>query len=75
MVNEQQILDQDLQKWVEKYSDQYSQTDTGDVQNKLCYCKPGKDEQEHWRLSLPRSMLRPAINWFHLVTVHPGKKL
>ena len=75
MVKEQQIQDKDLQKYVKKYPGQYFQTGIGDVQNVLCYCKPGKDKQKHWKLALPRSMLKPAIKWFHLVTGHCGEKV
>ena len=44
VAKEQQIQDEDLQKWVKKYPDQCFQTDIGDVQNILYYCKQGKDK-------------------------------
>ena len=47
VAKEQQIQDKDLQKWVKKYPEQYFQTDISNIQNILCYCKPGKDKQRH----------------------------
>ena len=44
IVKEQQIQDEDLQKWINKYPDQYFYTNIGDAEDVLCYCKPGKDE-------------------------------
>ena len=74
VVKEQHPQDENVQKWINKYLDQYFYTNSSDVQDVLHYCKSGNDEQDHWKLELPRSMVKPAIKWFHLVTDHPGEK-
>ena len=41
----------------------------------LCYCKPGLNKEENWKIVLPRKLLMSTIKWFHIVTGHPGEKI
>ena len=40
----------------------------------ICYSKDSAGRKTKWRLALPKSMLKPTIKWFHIVTGHPGSK-
>ena len=41
----------------------------------LCYCKPGLNKEENWKIVLPRKLIMSTIKWFHIVTGHPGEKI
>ena len=46
----------------------------GNVNNVICYVKPGDNKTENWKIALPRQLLKPTVKWFHLVAGHPGEK-
>ena len=73
MIKEQQDADNNLQCQVTTYADRYVRKSISSVDNVLCYVKPG-DPLAHWKIVLPKSMLQPAICWFHQITGHPGSK-
>ena len=73
-LQEAQMEDDELQKWKDKNPDCYFETKIGKVQNVLCYCKPGLNKSENWKIALPRKLMKSTIKWFHIVTGHPGEK-
>ena len=75
VIKNKQSQDSDLERWKNKYPNEYFYTNIGDVRDILCHCKPGKDKKEHWKIVLPSSMLKSTIKWFHLITGHPGERI
>ena len=65
--------DEDLRKWKNNNPNCYFTTKIGKVKNVLCYCKPGLNKEENWKIVLPRKLLMSTIKWFHIVTGHPGE--
>jgi hypothetical protein len=51
----------------------YSRKTINDVEDILCYTKPG-DNAANWRIALPEDLILPTIKWYHQVTGHPGSK-
>ena len=45
-----------------------------DVKYILCYVWDHDYQNAQWRISLPESMLRETVKWFHIVVYHPGEK-
>ncbi len=56
-----------------KHPTWYSCKTINDVEDILCYTKPG-DNATNWRIALPEDLVLPTIKWYHQVTGHPGSK-
>ncbi len=56
-----------------KHPTWYSSKTINDVEDILCYTKPG-DNAANWRIALPEDLILPTIKWYHQVTGHPGSK-
>jgi hypothetical protein len=72
-IKEKQDDDNDLQQSLTKHPTWYSCKNINDVNNILCYTKPG-DNAANWKIVLPKDLIVPTIRWYHQVTGHPGSK-
>jgi hypothetical protein len=72
-IQEKQDEDNDLQQSLTKHPDWYSCKNINDVNDILCYTKPG-DNAANWKIVLPKDLILPSIRWYHQVTGHPGSK-
>jgi hypothetical protein len=72
-IKEKQDEDNDLQQSLTKHPDWYSRKNINDVNDILCYTKPG-DNAANWKIVLPKDLILPTIRWYHQVTGHPGSK-
>jgi hypothetical protein len=63
----------DLQQSFTKHPTCYSCKNINDVNNILCYTKPG-DNAANWKILLQINLIVPTIRWYHQVTGHPGSK-
>jgi hypothetical protein len=72
-IKEKQDEDNDLQQSFTKHPTWYSRKNINDVNNILCYTKPG-DNAANWKIVLPKDLIVPTIRWYHQVTGHPGSK-
>lgn len=61
-------------KWKRAFPKRYTTKEIGKVKDLVCYVREGEDPDKQWKNTLPRSMIKPTIKWFHLVTGHPGSK-
>jgi hypothetical protein len=52
-----------------KYPEWYSYKTINDVEDILCYTKPGDKKN-----ALPEDLIKPTIKWYHQVTGHTGSK-
>jgi transposase InsO family protein len=73
-MREQQYADESLMKLREKYPRMYQTKEIGSVADLIIYVRPGDDPNTRWRIALPKSMIQKTIEWFHMVTGHPGSK-
>ena len=73
-IKEAQDEEERLQWLKSNYPQSYYYRKIGDVQNVLCYTKPGRNPNENWKIVLPKVLLKTAIKWFHEITGHPGSK-
>ena len=72
-IKEKQDEDNELQQLATRHPEWYSRKTFNDVDNVLCYTKPG-DDPSNWKIALPKELIRPTVNWYHQVTGHPGNK-
>ncbi len=72
-IKEKQNEDNDLQQSLTKHPTWYSHKNIYDVDNILCYTKPG-DNVANWKIVLPKDLIVPTVRWYHQVTGHPGSK-
>jgi hypothetical protein len=72
-IKEKQDEDHDPQHSLTKHPTWYSRTNIDDVDNILCYTKPG-DNAANWKIVLPKDLIVPTIRWYHQVAGHPGSK-
>ncbi len=56
-----------------KYPEWYSCKIINNVDDILCYTKPG-DNPANWKIALLEDLTKPTIKWYHQVTGHPGSK-
>jgi hypothetical protein len=56
-----------------KHPPWYSPKTINDVEDILCYTKPG-DNRANWTIALPEDLILPTIKWYHPVAGHPGSK-
>ncbi len=72
-IKERQDKDDRLTQSTVRYPTWYSRKTIIDVEDILCYTKPG-DNAANWRIALPEDLILPTIKWYHQVTGHPGSK-
>ncbi len=72
-IKEKQEKDNELQQSATRQPEWYSRKTFSDVDNVLCYTKPG-DDPSNWKIALPNEVIRPTVNWYHQVTGHPDSK-
>jgi hypothetical protein len=72
-IKEKQNEDNDLQQSLTKHPTWYIRKNTNDINNILCYTKPG-DNAANCKIILPKDLIVPTIRWYHQVTGHPGSK-
>ena len=72
-IKEKQDEDDKLTQSSVKHPNWYSRKTINDVEDILCYTKPG-DNAANWRIALPENLIVPTIKWYHRVTGHPGSK-
>jgi hypothetical protein len=72
-IHEKQKEDTELLARKQKYSDNYFEKRIGEFEV-ICYSKNITERKTKWRIALPKQMLKPTIEWFHIVTGHPGSK-
>jgi hypothetical protein len=74
-IREQQQQDEQLLALQVKYPQQYIYKSLDeDVDDIICYVRPGDTPDEQWRIALPQQMLEETVKWFHQVMGHPGEK-
>ena len=74
-IREQQQQDEQLLALQAKYPEQYIYKSLDkDVDDIICYLRPGDSPDEQWRIALPQQMLEETVKWFHQVMGHPGEK-
>ncbi len=58
-----------------KFPEWYSHKSINDIEDILCYIKPG-DSPANWKIALLEDLIKPTTQWYHQVTGHPlSKKL
>jgi hypothetical protein len=72
-IKERQDHDEKLIQLTVKYPEWYIRKTINDVDDILCYIKPG-DNPASWKIALPEDLIKPTIKWYHQVTGHPGSK-
>jgi hypothetical protein len=70
-IKERQYHDEKLMHSVVKHPDWYSHKSINDVEDILCYTKPG-DNPANWKTALPEYLIKPTFKWYYQVTGHPG---
>jgi hypothetical protein len=72
-IKEKQDEDNDLYQSLTKHPTWYSRKNIKDINNILCYTKPGGNAA-NWKIVLPKDLIVPTIRWYHQVTGHPVSK-
>jgi hypothetical protein len=72
-IKAKQDEDNDLHQSLTKHPTWYSCKNINDINNILCYTKPG-DNATNWKIVLPKDLIVPTIRWYHQVTGHSGSK-
>jgi hypothetical protein len=72
-IKEKQDEDNDLQTSLTKHPTWYSCKNINEINNILCYTKPG-DDAANWKINFPKDLIVPTIRWYHQVIGHPGSK-
>jgi hypothetical protein len=72
-IKERQDHDEKLMQLTVKYPEWYSRKTISDVDNILCFTKPG-DNPANCKIALSDDLIKPTIKWYHQVTGHPGSK-
>jgi hypothetical protein len=72
-IKERQDHDKKLMQSTVKYPEWYTRKTTNDVDDILCYIKPG-DNPAKRKIALPEDLIKSTIKWYHQVTGHPGSK-
>jgi hypothetical protein len=70
-IKEKQDEDNELQQSLTKHPTWYSCKNINDVNNILCYTKPG-DNAANRKIVSPKDLIVPTIRWYHQVTVIQG---
>ncbi len=61
-IKEDQDKDNDLQQSLTTHPDWYNCKNINDVNDILCYTKPG-DNAANWKIVLPKDLILPTIRW------------
>ncbi len=72
-IKEKEDENNDLHQSLTKHPTWYSHKNINDVNDILCYTKPG-DNAANWKIVLPKDLTVSTIMWYHQVTGHPGSK-
>jgi hypothetical protein len=56
-----------------KYPEWYSWKTINNVEDILCYTKPGNNPA-NWKIALPEDLIKPPIKWYHQINGHPESK-
>jgi hypothetical protein len=72
-IKERQNHDEKLMQSTVKYPEWYICMTVNDVDDILCYIKPG-DNPANWKIALTEDFIKPTNKWYHQVTGHPGSK-
>ncbi len=72
-IKDRQDHDEKLMQLIVKYPEWYSCKTINDVDDVMCYTKPG-DNPANWKIALPEDLIKHIIKWYHQVTEHPGSK-
>ena len=72
-IKEIQDYDIKLMQSAVKYPEWYSCKSINNVDDILCYTKPG-DNPANWKIALPEDLIKLTFKWYHQVTGHPGSK-
>jgi hypothetical protein len=72
-IKEKQDEDNRLTQSTVRHPTWYSCKTLKNVEDILCYTKPGYDAA-NWRIALPEDLILPTIMWYHQFTGHPGSK-
>ena len=68
---EQQVEDEKLQQMAKIKPDNYVMK-TLNRHKVLCYVKTFDNPETQWQIALPRQLLIPTIQYFHMTLGHPG---
>ena len=61
-IKESQLKDEDLKKWKQQGSNEYFTPTYGVFKMfYISHCKSKLDKKGHWKITLPKSMLKPTI--------------
>ena len=71
-IHGKQLEDAELLASVAKHPNHYFNK-TLNEQEIICYSKKPEDRDTLFKLALPANMIAETIEWFHIVTGHPGK--
>jgi hypothetical protein len=63
-IKERQVHDEKLMQSTVKYPECYSCKTVNNVDNILCYTKPG-DNPASWKTALPEDLIKPTIKRYH----------
>jgi hypothetical protein len=72
-IKEKQDQDADLQQSATRHPERYSHKNINSITNVLCYNRPN-DNLSDWKITLPKGLIEPTVQWYHQVTGHPGSK-
>jgi hypothetical protein len=64
-IKERQGHDENLMQSIVKYPEWYSCKTINDVEDTLCYTKPG-DNPANWKIALPEDLIKSTIKWYQV---------
>jgi len=70
-INEKQKEDTELIARMNKHKDLYFEIKL-DGHKVICYSEDREQRQTSWQIALPKSMIKLTVQWYHIVTRHPG---
>ena len=73
-LKENHKADNEFQTLLKKRPKQILRHQIGKIIDVTVYVKEGDNPKSQWRIALPKVMGKPTVEWFHLVTGHPGQK-
>ena len=74
-IRECQQDDAKLAARINKWPERYIEKELAPGVNVTCYIPPNSNDPDRdWRIALPDKLVKPTVEWFHLVMGHPGTK-
>ena len=70
-IQEGQFEDAALNALLHEQPDSYTTKFFGELAL-ICYAPNGVQDEQQWRIALPRASLEPVVRWYHKVLGHPG---